>query len=441
MMRDVRTGRPAMALLGAVFTLTMAGCQSSRSAPPAADGIAHAFAIAGAENRGASVAVHGDAVLVTWSVTADGRTDVYAAASRDRGQTFDDPIRVNDTRGDARVTGEQPPRAAVGESTAAVIWESIDEAGASRVRLATSTDGGRTFTPAVTVNTPQASAPRGWASVAMDAAGRPQVVWLDARRDAAASADTVATAGEHAHHMHGAGASPPAEAGEVGMEQSVFFAGAAGETRVVRGACFCCKTSVAVAPDDAIYLAWRHVYPVNLRDIAVARSTDGGRTFSEPVRVSEDHWQIDGCPEDGPSLAVDAAGTVHVAWPTFVESSGRKGVFYSYSTDGGRSFAPRTRVDDAAGGAVAHPQLAASGSRAVVVWDENADGKPRIRARAFVADAERRTWSPERTAAVLNRSTMADYPAIALTAGWQVAAWTSTDAKGRTEIEVKALPF
>jgi hypothetical protein len=66
------------------------------------------------------------------------------------------------------------------------------------------------------------------------------------------------------------------------------------ESPVAANVCFCCKTSVTTGPRGVVYVAWRHIYPVNLRDMAVASSTDGGRTFSQPVRVSEDGWQLGG---------------------------------------------------------------------------------------------------------------------------------------------------
>ena len=78
--------------------------------------------------------------------------------------------------------------------------------------------------------------------------------------------------------------------------------------------------------------------------VRLRHSDDAGRTFSAPVRVSEDHWQIDGCPEDGPSLAVTTDNVVHIVWPTLVgDASKEKAVFYSASTDGGQTFAPRVR--------------------------------------------------------------------------------------------------
>ena len=42
-------------------------------------------------------------------------TDVYAAFSRDGGASFGAPARVNDVDGDARVSGEQAPRVALGD--------------------------------------------------------------------------------------------------------------------------------------------------------------------------------------------------------------------------------------------------------------------------------------------------------------------------------------
>ena len=75
---------------------------------------------------------------------------------------------------------------------------------------------------------------------------------------------------------------------------------------IASGVCYCCKTAIAFGRSGEIYLAWRHVYPGNFRDMAFTATLDGGRTFLAPVRVSEDHWMIEGCPDDGPSMQVDA---------------------------------------------------------------------------------------------------------------------------------------
>ena len=78
---------------------------------------------------------------------------------------------------------------------------------------------------------------------------------------------------------------------------------------MLKGVCYCCKVAMATAADGAIIAAWRHVYAGNIRDIAFTISRDGGRTFAAPQRLSEDRWQLAGCPDDGPALAVDGAAS------------------------------------------------------------------------------------------------------------------------------------
>ena len=153
------------------------------------------------------------------------------------------------------------------------------------------------------------------------------------------------------------------------------------ESPVAANVCFCCKTSVTTGPSGTVYVAWRHIYPVNLRDMAFASSADGGRTFSQPIRVSQDGWQLEGCPEDGPSIVSGHDGTLHIAWPTIVDkSASRKGIFYSYSKDGGRTFAPRSRVDEGENVTnAAHPQIAVADGRVAVIWDESTAAGPRVR--------------------------------------------------------------
>jgi len=36
------------------------------------------------------------------------------------------------------------------------------------------------------------------------------------------------------------------------------------------------------------------------------------------VRVSEDNWKIDACPDDGPAMTIDRRGVLHITWPTLV---------------------------------------------------------------------------------------------------------------------------
>ena len=115
------------------------------------------------------------------------------------------------------------------------------------------------------------------------------------------------------------------------------------ERMLTMGVCYCCKTSIAAGPGGHIVAAWRHVYDGNVRDIAVTTSTDGGRTFSPPARVSEDGWSINGCPENGPSVVVDDAGATHVAWPTVIGGAEPTGALF-YAIGRRATFSPRLRI-------------------------------------------------------------------------------------------------
>jgi hypothetical protein len=286
------------------------------------------------------------------------------------------------------------------------------------VHLARSSDGGTTFAPAALVHEDGLSGARGWASVAVDATGTAHVVWLVGRHA------TPAPARPPTGHAHGGS-----------MRQDVVHAswrpdGTTDERLVESHVCFCCKTSVAAGPGGDVYLAWRHVYPTNLRDIAVSRSTDGGRTFGDPVRVHEDGWQLNGCPEDGPAIALDDAGRLHIVWPTMTGegANAEKALFYSSSTDGGRTFAPRVRLDGSGAGVAAHPQLASAGDGVLAVWDERDGDGTRILVRGPV------TGDPASVSTrVVAEGTGLIYPAVAWTGAAAIVAWS--DAGGSIRVQ------
>ena len=372
---------------------------------------------------------------MTWAATVATGTNVYAAVSDDGAATFGAPVRVNDVDGDARVNGEQPPRVAIGADIV-VAWMSR-LTGVSRIRMARSVDGGRTFTPAATAHSETLAGARGWQSLAIDTGNRVHAAWLDGRdANRGAPVNQPTSARPVVPTNQGAATSPHAM--HKSSRQDIFHAvwrpdGKALEARVATDVCFCCKTSVATGPDQTTYVAFRHIYPTNLRDMAVARSIDGGLTFDAPVRVSEDHWQISGCPEDGPSIAVAVDGTLHIAWPTLIQSpdATRKAIFYSYSTDRGRTFAPRMRVDDSGEGSrtAAHPQLTVAGSIVVVVWDESGPRGRQVRL-AEITSSSPAAWTPASSAPLsLSGEDRGVYPAVASVSGTPIVAWTAEAAE------------
>ena len=321
-------------------------------------------------NATPSIAADGPRVAVAWSAReGSGRTDIYLATSADSGRTFGDPVRVNDEAGTARVGGEMPPRVVFSGRAIEVLW--VSRGTATTIRVARSDDGGRTFAASREVQQAGVAGDRGWPALASDARGGFHAIWLDHRGHARP---------EGAPHVHGATTNATEKRDGVAMAQksALYYGGRGSEHEIAKGVCYCCKTALATAPDGTIFAAWRHVFAGNLRDIAMTASRDGGRTFAPFVRVSEDQWQLDGCPDDGPALAVDARGVAHVVWPTVVSKpEAHKAIFYA-STRDGRRFTPRIRVSTE-GKNAAHPQLALdTRGRPFVVWDELEDGQRRL---------------------------------------------------------------
>jgi hypothetical protein len=406
----------AFCLLSFAF---VAGCA------PAA--IERDLGLAGHDNATPFLASDGSRVVLAWTASQDGRTNVFVATSQDAGATFSEPRRVNDRDGDARASGEQGPRVALTPRAITVLWTSRD-AMASVLRVAESRDDGRSFTPATTLSTQDATGARGWGSLVAAEDGRLHAVWLD---------------GRHAEpHQHGgAPANGPAplklDERRRAPRQDLFHqtwlgsltspdAGSAGNQLVADNVCFCCKTAVVAGPGGRVYAAWRHIFPGSVRDIAFAMSSDGGRSFDPPRRVSEDNWQIEACPDDGPALAVDASGGLHIAWPTAVAgSTAGKAIFYAYSPDG-RSFSARVQLNDPDATAAAHPHVAiAADGRALVVWDDLLNRTRRVLMRRVGRPAGGQPGAIGRLE-VLSREAGAYYPVVAVAGRRELVAWTDT---------------
>jgi hypothetical protein len=127
-------------------------------------------------------------------------------------------------------------------------------------------------------------------------------------------------------------------------------------------------------PDGVLYAAWSE-YEGRLH---VARSDDGGRTFSEPVLVNRAHMHSnsgDGDPPPaarGPSLAVSSDGALYVVWTTGNERAAA--IHLAMSTDDGQTFtSPRVLVEGV--GHADAPQIAVdSGGTLHLVHAESPGG-------------------------------------------------------------------
>ena len=166
-------------------------------------------------------------------------------------------------------------------------------------------------------------------------------------------------------------------------------------------------------------------------------SRDAGDTFTPPVRISEDRWQLNGCPDDGPAMSIDASGTVHIVWPTVIGGATPEGALFYATTRDGRQFTPRVRVPTLGSPKPSHPQIVVDHSGQVTVaWDELIDGKRVAAARQLGRDSRQQVSA---TAAVtLGDGQGATYPVVADTGDGLLAVWTA-GPPGQSVIGIRKL--
>ncbi|HKQ74670.1 MAG TPA: sialidase family protein [Blastocatellia bacterium] len=326
--------------------------------------IANAFALAQTHQHGATAPVDGQ---YNPFIVSDNRGGFYLAyverlnnvsnvmlRQSSDGVNFSAPVRVNDRAGDATVRNENPPKVIVGaHGEVYVCWANERGKWKGNIRFARSTDGGKTFSPAITINSDGANEPAGHAfqSIAVDKQGHIYVAWIDERNKRKED-----------------------RGGEIWLAVSTNR----GKTfsrdhRILADVCECCRTNLQIDSAGNLYLTYRTVPRAGpmYRDIIIAQSLDGGKTFAQTV-VSEDKWDIPGCPVAGPSFSFDNTGRLTTIW--FMGGGERPGIYYATSTDHGKTFTPRSLLDPQQKiGKRAHTASLADGG-VFVAWDD-ADGK------------------------------------------------------------------
>jgi hypothetical protein len=236
---------------------------------------------------------------------------------------------------------------------------------ASDLRLSRSLDGGRTFEAPLRVNEDRPIS-HSFDGLAVAADGTVLVTWIDGhegRPDPATWLARVVDGGTRVESIR----------------------------KVGDDTCVCCRVDAAVGPADSVALAWRRVFPGDIRDMVMAVSRDGGRTFGDPTLVAADRWKINACPHRGGAVGWDGRGRIYMSW--YTEGTDiRPDLRFAVSTDG-RRFGPARRLHTSATSIPDNARMAVDpAGRAVVVWEESTAVRRRILLR-YTQDAGR-TLSP-----------------------------------------------
>jgi hypothetical protein len=335
--------------------------------------------------------------------------DLYFARSTDGGRGFSAPLRINATPGELWGFATSRPRIAVSRSGIIHIFYHANrhDRGAPRqavdARYTRSTDGGKTFEKARTLNAFAAGRDDGELSEAhcfgtMGVApnGDVHAYWIDTRH-MKSEKDNGAVYGIASR-----------DEGKTFEKERLVFE---------NEACPCCQLNVAFSPNNKVFVTQRSVVGDGSRNATVARSDDGGRTFAPRVAVSDKKWMIEGCPLKPLNLTVDAKGRIYAAW--FAGEMQPSGAYFSVSEDKGKTFGkpialhPDAKLSD-------HPQIAVASDGSVrVVWDAKVGETKRVYFRA--SNDRGKTFGP--VTELPMAAGAADYPVIASSRNKTFVVW------------------
>jgi hypothetical protein len=285
--------------------------------------------------------------------------------------------------------GNDPQIAAAGDKLVA-LWSApgTSRFGGGPLATALSTDGGATWQPGPNPADDGSTSHHGFADLLPDAGGRLHLVWLDSRD------------------------------GAQGLRASLSRdMGRSWEANITVDArtCECCENRLLAPEPSSVAVLYRDKDP---RDMAVAVSEDGGRSWSRRGVAGAFGWAFEGCPEVGGALAPAGGGRMHALVWTGAEA--HAGLHVLDGAADGRSFGAPRRLGDVA---ARHGDLAAHGQRLLAVWDTLEAGRAAV-VQSASSDGGR-TWEAPRPLSA--DSVRASHPLVVPTGdGAFLVVWTET---------------
>ncbi|WP_116359650.1 sialidase family protein [Cupriavidus taiwanensis] len=337
-----------------------------------------------------------------WIAYKDG-PHVAVRSSRDYGRSFSEARHVNATPEPVAADHESRPKVATGrDGEIYITWtQPLPKPWTGFIRFARSTDGGQTFAEPLTVHANRDQIAHRFDALAVDPAGRVFVSWIDKRDVAAAEARRQPYAGAAIYYA-------------VSADHGKTFRG---DYKIADQSCECCRIALTPTPDGKMLALWRHVFPPDARDHALALlGADGKATPMQ--RATFDDWRIDACPHHGPGASVAPDGTVHMVW--FSVRAGKPTVSVGRWRDG--KLQAQRPLDDAR---AQHADIVALNDNDIAVVWKSFDGQ-QTRLSAMLSKDGGKTWQTRKLAGTGRDS---DQPHLLQHAGRAYVLWR-TEAEG-----------
>lgn len=285
--------------------------------------------------------------VIVWTERSEDRLALIFAVSTNEGNSFPNKVSLPLTN-DVATHAEGMPKVAFkddGTIIAAYEKKAPTETNkyAGAIYYRSSADGGRTWTEETFLHSDTvAGRSRSYFDIERLSDGEIGAAWLDIKLDMETGGRTVRFAKTN---------------GGTDFTNEVL---------VDSSACQCCRLEVYSDLTGQVSIAYRGLAKGKmgqpLRDMMLSTSLDAGKTFSPPMKISQDNWSIDGCPHTGPALCSSKSGLLSF-W--YTEGNGT-GIFYSLKRNNESEFGQRQLVSNVG----RHPQVSASDTRFVLVWEE-----------------------------------------------------------------------
>lgn len=196
------------------------------------------------------------------------------------------------------------------------------------IRVAISEDNGQQWSDSFILHRDSIAAEHGFVTLLPIGQDRVFATWLDGRNT------KTGTPESNTGHGHGGGGAMTLRTAEFDTQGKLYE-----EQELDARICDCCQTD-AVITDQGPIIVYRDRSEQEIRDISVVRKIRG--VWSDPQTIGSDHWQINGCPVNGPAIAAKGNQVV-VAWFTMAADTPK--VQVAFSQDYGASFGVPIRVD------------------------------------------------------------------------------------------------
>ena len=283
-------------------------------------------------------------IVLSWVRKVNDTTEVFCyATSTDGGNTFGDPVVITPSY-TIKPHAENLPKVIFkpsGEILA--IWgtesNSTKNKYAGSISYAQSFDNGATWTAAKPLVRDTEGYDQRYFDVALLPNGEAAIIWLDNRK------------------------TTPQDGSALFYATTNGINGFSGEKRLLQPTCQCCRTKLFIDSKNNIHAVFRGIIQDSIRDMVHVVSSDGGKTFSAPRRISNDNWVINACPHTGPTMTENSDG-LHFTWYT---GGKQEGALYTSLKNGSSSFQQPATLSEKG----KHPQMtAAPDGTLATVWDE-----------------------------------------------------------------------